>query len=152
MIDISNPSHIEPLIGEALPVSDWFTIDQEQVNRFADVSGDHQWIHVDTERAARESPYGQTIVHGNLLLLVAADISRTTLTFSYASRQVNYGFDSIRFLTPVPVGNRVRLSQNLTKQEQRKDGSIRLATTWTLALEGAERPALIARSIKLVYP
>lgn len=151
-LDVSEPAAIGQLIGSPLPESDWITINQEQVNRFADVSGDHQWIHVDTERAAAESPYGQTIVHGNLLLLVAADLSRLMLTFSYASRQVNYGFDTIRFLTPVPVGCRVRLLQSLTEQELRKDGSIRLVTAWTLELEGAERPALIARSIKLVYP
>ncbi len=99
----------------------------------------------------RESPYGQTIAHGNLLLILAAELSQSMLTFSYATRMVNYGFDKVRFLTPVPSGGRVRVRHILTEAELRNDGATRVVSSLTLDLEGADRPALIASAIKLIY-
>lgn len=151
-LDVSDGTQLPNLVGQAASISAWVTIEQDRINRFAAISGDHQWIHLDVERSAIESPYGRTIAHGNLLLIIAADLSRTMLTFSYASRIVNYGFDRIRFLTPVPSGARVRLSQLLTQSEQRGGGATRIVISLTLELEGAESPALVADSIKLIYP
>lgn len=151
-LDVSDGTQLPDLIGQATPISTWVIIEQDRINRFAEISGDHQWIHLDAEQAATESPYGRTIAHGNLLLIIAAELSRTTLTFSYASRIVNFGFDKIRFLTPVRSGERVRLLQSLTQSERRSDGATRIAISMILELEGAERPALVAESIKLIYP
>lgn len=150
-MDIGDPSLIKDLVGATSPPSDWVTVSQDRINRFADVSGDHQWIHVDVERSQIESPYGQTIAHGNLLLVIAAELSRNLLTFSYASRIVNYGFDKVRYLAPVPSGEKVRLVQSLTAAAARPDRATRLDFSLVLELEGSEKPALIAESVKLVY-
>jgi len=150
--DVTDPGQLAQLVGTEFPASAWETVSQDRINRFAELSGDHQWIHTDPVRAKSESPYGQTIAHGNLLLLIAAELSRPMLTYSYASRAVNYGFDTIRFLTPVPSGSRVRLTQVLNQAEPRKDGSLRIVIAMRLELEGAERPALVADSIRLIYP
>jgi len=151
-LDVSDEKQLPDLVGQVAPASPWVTIGQDRIDRFADLSGDQQWIHLDAARAAAESPDGRTIAHGNLLLIIAAELSRTVLTFSYASRIINYGFDRVRFLTPVPCGARVRLSQTVTQSQQRRDGATRIVISLTLDLEGAERPALVADSIKLVYP
>lgn len=139
-------------VGQELGVSDWLTVDQARIDAFADCTGDHQWIHVDTERAARESPFGTTIAHGlltlSLLPTMRADLG---LVPDGTGRTLNYGYDKIRFLAPVPSGARLRTRTTLTAAEPKGDGW--LATTRnTVEIEGGDKPALVADALTLFLP
>src|SRR5665213_4377382 len=105
------------LVGQETGVSDWVLIDQDRINKFADATGDHQWIHVDVERAKREMPGGKTIAHGFLTLSLIAGLAHQTHDIRRRSRGINYGSDRVRFTAPVPSGSRVRLHQKLVKVE-----------------------------------
>ena len=142
-------SELPSLAGEALPCSDWQTVSQEQIGRFADATGDHQWIHVDIERAARE--IGGTIAHGFLTLSMLTPLSAETLEFTGVSRRINYGFDRIRFTNPVKAGGRVRLAHRITKVEP-KAGGLAFTRDCQLEIEGEQRPALTCEWIILVFP
>jgi acyl dehydratase len=137
------------LAGVALPCSEWQEVNQEQIGRFADATGDHQWIHVDVERAARE--IGGTIAHGFLTLAMLTPLSAETLEFTGVSRRINYGFDRVRFTSPVKAGARVRLVHRIAKVEP-KAGGLALTRECQLEIEGEERPALSCEWIVLVFP
>ena len=131
-------------------MSDWFAIDQETIDRFADVTGDRQWIHVDVERARRESPGGTTIAHGYLTLsLLPAMRAQVGVVPPGATRTINYGLDRVRFLEPVPAGARVRGRIVLSGVDERANGLL-VRTTNTVEIEGSERPALVAETLVLV--
>jgi acyl dehydratase len=137
-------------VGRELGVSDWFTIDQGLIDRFAEVTGDHQWIHVDVERARREGPGGTTIAHGYLTLsLLPAMRAQVGVIPPGARRTINYGLDRVRFLEPVPAGARVRGRIALSGVDARPNGML-VRTTNTVEIEGSERPALVAESLVLV--
>jgi acyl dehydratase len=142
-------SELPSLAGEALPCSEWQTVSQEQINRFADATGDHQWIHVDVERAERE--LGGTIAHGFLTLAMLTPLSAGTLEFTGVSRQINYGFNHVRFISPVKAGGRVRLAHRITNA-QLKAGGIAFTRECLLEIENGERPALSCEWIVLVFP
>lgn len=149
---IAYPKDMKDLIGEEFGKSDWVTIDQDMIDKFADATGDHQWIHVDVERAKNEMPGGKTIAHGFLTLSLVPRLGATIWSIENRSRGVNYGLNKLRFTAPVPVGARIRLSQKLLDAEDVKDNGVRLVFEHTVEIEGAERPALIAEGLSIVYP
>jgi len=140
-------------IGRELGVSGWVTIDQARIDAFASCTGDHQWIHVDIERAKQESPFRSSIAHGYLTLAMVAPLAMEIGVIpSDASAGLNYGIDKVRFLAPVPAGARVRLRVVLTGIEPREGGQMIMRTQNTLEVEGSEKPALIAETLTLLIP
>jgi acyl dehydratase len=132
-------------IGRELGVSDWITVDQDRIDQFAACTGDRQWIHVDVERARRESPFGGPIAHGYLTLaLVAALVMELGVIPPDAAGALNYGLDKVRFVTPVKAGARVRMRASLASVEPQKDGRMLLKLKGTLEVEGEAKPALVA--------
>jgi acyl dehydratase len=136
--------------GEELGASDWVTVTQEMIDRFADATGDHQWIHVDRERA-RLSSYGTTIAHGFLTLSLIARLRDQIYEVDGVASRINYGCDKVRFLAPVPSGSRVRLRLKLARVAPARHG-IRVDSECTMELEDAPRPALVADQIVLLIP
>lgn len=131
--------------------SDWFLIDQDRVNAFADVTLDHQFIHVDPERAAKETPFGGPIAHGFLTLSMLSHFAGQALPpFPDKVIGINYGFDKVRFLSPVRVGSRLRGVFTLKSAEERKPGQIQLVQDCTVEIEGSASPALAAQWLSLV--
>jgi acyl dehydratase len=145
-------SEIPRFVGQELGVSSWVTVDQSRIDQFAECSGDRQWIHVDVERAKRESPYRAPIAHGYLTLSLVAPLQMEIGAVpTDAGAAFNYGLDKVRFLAPVKAGARVRLRVALIDVEK-KGGGVVLKTSNTLEIEGSEKPALIAESLALVTP
>ena len=144
-------STISQFVGQELGVSEWMTIDQERINHFADFTGDHQWIHVDVERAKGESLFGTTIAHGYLTLSLAAALSMELgIIPAGVSQALNYGLDKVRFLAPVKSGSRVRDRVVLLAAEQQGKGRILLKFRNTIEIEGETKPALIADALSLL--
>jgi acyl dehydratase len=141
---------VRGLVGQHLGYSDWVTITQEQVNQFADATGDHQWIHVDPERAAKESPFGGPIAHGYLTLSLLPKLMPQIVEITGFRLSVNYGTEKVRFPSPVPVGSRVRAGATLDSAEP-IDGGIAMAVTVTVEVEGAGKPAMVATSLSRRY-
>ena len=136
------------LVGQEVGLSDWLQITQERVNQFADATGDHQWIHVDVERATRE--FGGPIAHGYLTLSLIPFLSAGMLPVKGVTRGINYGSDKVRFTSMVRVGKRVRLRQKLIGVEP-KSGGTQIKNQCTIEIEGEERPACVAETISVVY-
>jgi acyl dehydratase len=142
---------LEQFVGQELGVSDWLTVDQERINEFADCTGDHQWIHVDIERAQRESPLGSTIAHGYLTLaLLPAMLMELGVVPAGVSRALNYGLDRVRFMAPVKAGARIRTRVVLIAVEPQGKGRLLLKTQNTVEIEGETKPALIAETLALL--
>jgi acyl dehydratase len=141
------------LVGQELGVGPWFEVTQERVNAFADATGDHQWIHVDTERAA-EGPFGGTIAHGfltlSLTVMLARDLDGVKISFP-SKMGVNYGLNRVRFVSPVPVGKRIRLRSKLLNLEEPGPNIVQLTYQHTVELEGSEKPALVSEWIGRQY-
>jgi acyl dehydratase len=138
----------QALVGQELGVSDWLTIDQQRVDDFADVTGDHQWIHVDVERAKRESPFKTPIAHGFLTLSLIPVLSKDTFRLENATLAINYGLNKVRFLTPVPVGSRVRSRTELIDVAAKPGaGSVDLTVKHTIEIDGVDKPAAVAEMI-----
>lgn len=132
-------------VGRELGISQWLTVDQDRIDQFAACTGDRQWIHVDVDRAQRESPFGGTIAHGYLTLsLVAAMVMEIGVIPPDAASALNYGLDKVRFLAPVKTGARVRLRAVLTAAEPQNNGRTLLKLQCTLEIENEDKPALIA--------
>jgi len=130
-------------VGTEIAVSDWFEVTQARIDEFAEATGDRQWIHVDPERAARESPYGRTVAHGFLTLSLLAHLYQESVTVTGLRMGINYGFNRVRFTGPVPSGARIRARFRLAALEDVPDG---VQMTWEVKVEceGAERPVLVA--------
>jgi len=140
-------------IGQELGVSDWVAIDQARIDAFASCTGDQQWIHVDVERAKRESPFRGPIAHGYLTLAMVAPLAmQVGIIPKDAAAGLNYGVDKVRFLAPVPAGARVRLRVVLSGVEPREGGQVIMKTQNTLEIERSDRPALIAETLALLIP
>ena len=150
MLHVEKPADMKAYVGKHLGTSDWVTIDQAMIDKFADASGDHQWIHVDVERAKREMPGGKTIAHGFLTLSLLAGLAHQIYEIRQRSRGINYGSNRVRFTAPVPVGSRVRLSQTLKNVED-IDGGVRMTFESTMEIDGSTRPALVAETLNLAY-
>jgi acyl dehydratase len=138
------------LVGQQLGHSDWVEITQEMVNRFADATGDHQWIHVDPERAAKESPFGGPIAHGYLTLSLLPMLVPQIVEITGFRMGVNYGTEKVRFPAPVPVGSRVRASA-VMDEAKAIDGGIQMLVTVTMEVEGGSKPAMVATSVSRRY-
>ena len=142
---------ISQYIGQELGVSEWMTIDQERINQYADFTGDHQWIHVDVERARRESPFGSTIAHGFLTLSLAASWQyEIGIIPAGVSEALNYGLDRVRFLAPVKVGARIRDRVVLLAVQPKDKSRLLVKTRNTIEIEGETRPAMIADTLSLL--
>ncbi|MFA7262597.1 MAG: MaoC family dehydratase [Caulobacter sp.] len=136
------------LVGQEIGVSDWVQITQERVNQFAEATGDHQWIHVDVERAAREM--GGTIAHGYLTLSLIPFLGAGLLKVNGVTRGINYGSDKVRFTNMVRVGKKVRMRQKLIGVEP-KSGGLQMKNECTIEIEGEDRPACVAETISVIY-
>ena len=145
------PHELIDCVGEELGETDWLEIDQARVNLFADATGDHQWIHVDVEKA-KQGPFGGPIAHGYLTASLANYFLPQLLDVQGTSMGVNYGCDKIRFPSPVPVGSKVRGTGSLTSAEETKDGGIQAKVTVKIEVEGQERPACVIETISRFYP
>jgi acyl dehydratase len=141
---------ISGLVGEHLGTSEWVTVEQQHVDQFAEATGDHQWIHVDPERAA-QGPFGGTIAHGFLTLSLLPVLAGQVYKIDNVRMGINYGLNKVRFTSPVPVGSKVRAQVTLANLEQTKDGAVQLTTSITVEIEGSERPALVAEWLTRQY-
>jgi acyl dehydratase len=151
MLRLEMPKDVLEHVGTELGPSQWLTVTQEMIDTFAEATGDHQWIHVDVERAKREMPGGKTIAHGYLTLSLLPRLAPTLMTIAKRRRGLNYGSNKIRFISPVPAGGRIRLRQKLVKAEPVEDDGIRITSQMTIEVEGSERPAMVAETISVVY-
>jgi acyl dehydratase len=142
-------SELPSLVGQELGVSDWLEITQDRINRFADATGDHQWIHVDVERATKE--LGAPIAHGFLVLSLIPFLAKNIISYQGVSRGINYGLNKVRFTNMVPVGCRVRMRVKVESCEMRA-GAYQLINSCTIEVEGEDRPACVAESVGLLYP
>jgi acyl dehydratase len=138
-------------IGSEIGVSDWIEVTQDQIERFADATGDDQWIHVDVERARRELPTGKTIAHGLLTLALAPDFIRAVARVRGLQRTLNYGANRIRYLAPVPSGSRLRGRVRIADAEDVPPDGLRVTYGITVEIEGGTRPACVAELIALHY-
>jgi acyl dehydratase len=134
-------------VGQELGVSDWKQIDQDRINKFADVTEDHQWIHIDVERAKTESPYGTTIAHGFLTLSMIPALSKDNFRVDNATMAINYGLNKVRFLAAVPAGGRIRVRSELADASKVNDNTVNLTVVHTIELDGSDKPAAVAESI-----
>ena len=138
------------LVGSELGASDWLEIDQKRVNDFADVTGDHQWIHIDVERAKKESPYGAPIAHGFLTLSLIPALSKDNFRVQNVKLVINYGLNKVRFLSAVPVGSRIRVRPELADAVAKDPGTVDLTVRHTIEIDGVEKPAAVAEMIARV--
>lgn len=150
MLVVDTPAALAAHVGKTVGVSAWRTVDQKTIDLFADATRDHQWIHVDVERARRETPGGTTIAHGYLLLSLVPSFFAELLRVESFVRSLNYGLNKVRFTAPVPAGARVRLKLILQAAES-VNGAMRFTWSNVLELEGSERPAMIAETITQLY-
>jgi acyl dehydratase len=150
MLEIETPEDLLRMVGRELGPSDWMTVDQAMIDKFAEATGDHQWIHVDVERARREMPDGKTIAHGYLTLSLVPRLAATLMRVKKRSRGVNYGSNKVRFITPVQAGARIRLRQRIANVEEIK-GGVRVTSEMTVEIEGQSRPALVAETMGQSY-
>jgi acyl dehydratase len=151
MIVFDSPQALCDRVGEDLGRTDWLEIDQKRIDLFADATGDHQWIHVDVEKAS-QGPFGAPIAHGYLTASLASYFLPQLVEVRGVSMGVNYGCDRIRFPAPVPVGSRVRAQGTLTSAEATQDGGIQAKMTLTIEIEGGDRPACVIETISRYYP
>ena len=139
-------AELAAVAGQEIGHSEWVTITQEEVNLFADATGDHQWIHVDPERAAK-GPFGTTIAHGFMTLSLLPRLQHEIYTVNGIKLAINYGLNKVRFPAPVPVGSKVRARSSLVKVEDLGDGAVQATMSTTVDIEGAPKPACVAESI-----
>jgi acyl dehydratase len=142
-------SEIEGASERELGVSDWHTVTQEHVNQFAEATGDHQWIHVDPEMA-KQGPFGGTIAHGYLSLSLLPMLLSQVMSVTDARMGVNYGTDKVRFITPVPVGSKVRAKAKLLEGNRKGDGVLYKVGV-ELEIEGTEKPAMVGEVLYMVF-
>ena len=150
MTTTTTMAELPGLVGTELGTSEWFEVTQEHVDTFAEATGDHQWIHVDVERAKAESPFGGPIAHGYLTLSLLASLSGQVLAVTDTAMGVNYGLNKVRFPAPVPVGSRVRLSAGL-KDVQEVGGGLQLTLAAVIEREGGDKPVCIAEPVFRYY-
>jgi acyl dehydratase len=148
---VETPEALRALIGQELGVSDWLEVTQDLIDRFAEVTGDQQWIHVDVERAKREMPGGKTIAHGYLLLSLLPKLGAGIYKLSWPTRSINYGSDKVRIVNPVKAGARIRLRQSLVAVEDGAPGAHRITVRQTLEIENEAKPAMVADTIRMSF-
>jgi acyl dehydratase len=149
MLTINGIDELRAKVGEELGVSAWHEVTQEAIDAFAEATGDHQWIHVDPERA-KETPFGGTIAHGLYTLSLGPALSYAMYTLEGVAFGVNYGYDRVRFPAPLPVGSRVRMRATLAAVDE-VSGGVQLRVTQTFERDGGEKPVCVAESLARVY-
>lgn len=152
MREVAMPEALKALVGQELGVGEWLEVTQDMIDRFADVTGDHQWIHVDVARARAEMPGGKTIAHGYLLLSLLPKLGAGVYRLAWPSRTLNYGSDKVRIVNPVQAGARVRLRQVLVGVDDGANGTHRIVVRQTMEIEGQDKPALVADTIRMTFP
>ena len=152
MIVINNPSEIKNFINKPLTPSEWYHVTQDKINKFADATSDHQWIHVDEEKAKKEMPDGKTIAHGYFMVSLLPVLSAQTSKINNSSRTINYGSDKVRFINPVQVNSKVRLHRKIKKVNLMENGGYRVINNYEMEIDGKEKPAFVAETISLVFP
>ena len=151
MIEIDDIAQLRAQVGRELAVSDWLTMTQERIRQFADVTDDHQWIHLDQDRAARESPYKTTIAHGFLSLSLISALVKNALSIGGQKLAVNYGLNRVRFVSAVPAGGRIRARVTPISVEAVDRGASQVAWSVVVEREGAEKPCLVAEWLVRYY-
>ena len=146
-ITVNGIEELKGLIGQTIGPSDWREVTQEEIDRFADIARDYQWIHVDVERAKAESPYGTTVAHGNLTLSMIDGFRHSLMESSGFRMGVNYGWNKVRFPAPVPSGSRIRASTEVISVDDVGGGWHQIVQKWTVDVEGSEKPACVAESV-----
>ncbi len=149
MLTLNGIDDVKARVGQELGVSDWLEVTQDAIDRFAEVTGDHQWIHVDPERA-RQTPFGGTIAHGYFTLTLVPRFVYAMYTIEGVAFALNYGANRVRFPAPLKVGSRVRMRAHLTAVED-VPGGIQMTTTCTFEAEGTEKPVCVAETLTRVY-
>jgi acyl dehydratase len=149
MLTITGIDELKAKVGEELGVSDWHEVTQDEINAFADATGDHQWIHVDPERAA-QTPFGGTIAHGLYTLGLGPTFTEQAFSLEGFAFALNYGYDRVRFPAPLPVDSRVRMRATLTSVDE-VPGGIQMKVTQTFEIEGGEKPVCVAEQLVRLY-
>jgi len=144
---VNGIEELKGLVGQTIGPSDWREVTQELIDQFAEVSGDDQWIHVDTERAKTESPFGTTVAHGNLTLSMIDGFRSGLMESSGFKMGVNYGWNKVRFPAPVPAGSRIRASIETLSVDDLGGGWHQIVQKWTVEAEGNEKPVCVAESV-----
>jgi acyl dehydratase len=144
---VNGIEELKGLVGQTIGPSEWREVTQALIDQFAEVSGDDQWIHVDTERAKTESPFGTTVAHGNLTLSMIDGFRSGLMESSGFKMGVNYGWNKVRFPAPVPAGSRIRASIETLSVDEIGGGWYQIAQKWTVEVEGNEKPACVAESV-----
>ena len=152
MVIINNPSEIKDFINKTLTPSEWYHVTQDKINKFADATSDHQWIHVDEERAKKEMPEGKTIAHGYYMVSLLPILAAQNAKIKNTSKTLNYGSDKVRFINMVKVDSHVRLNRIIIACEEMKNGGFRVVNKCELEIKGDIKPAFIAETISLVFP
>ena len=152
MVTIQSPSEIKNYIDKPLTPSDWYHVTQEKINKFADATSDHQWIHVDEERAKKEMPDGKTIAHGYYMVSLLPKLAAQNAEIKNTSRTLNYGSDKVRFINMVKVGSYVRLNRTIISCEEMKNGGFRVVNRCELEIKDESKPAFVAETISLHFP
>ena len=151
MLKVRSPQDLKKFENYDLGCSDWFLIDQELINAFAKLSGDDQWIHVDSDRAFNEMPEGKTIAHGLLSLCISPSLGKNKIQIENLKHTLNYGIDKVRFISPVKVGSFIRLKSKIAQVTLRDDGSVLVRIERIMEIKGIEKLAMYAETLSLMY-
>ncbi|HEY1275567.1 MAG TPA: MaoC family dehydratase [Thermoleophilaceae bacterium] len=146
-ITVNGIDELKALVGRTVGPSGWREVTQDIINQFADISGDHQWIHVDVERAKSESPFGTTVAHGNLTLSMIDGFRPQLMESEGFKMGVNYGWNKVRFPAPVPAGSRIRVSMEMLSVDEVGGGWYQMVQKWTVEVEGSEKPACVGEFV-----
>ena len=147
---ITSFEDLQALEGQEIGISEWFDVSQEQINQFANATNDHQWIHVDIDRAKKEMPDSKTIAHGYLTLSMVPAMTATFIEFTNLERAINYGVNKVRFTNMVPVDSKIRARATVTRVRQRS-GATQVIGETTVEIQGEEKPACVAETVSLYY-
>ncbi len=143
--------NLQEHVGKEVGLTEWMTIDQESINKFAKLTGDEQWIHIDPERSAKESPYKKTIAHGFMVLSYASKFAYATMEISDITFGLNYGFDKVRFMNATPVDSRIRGRISILDYEQKDANSVKYKMQIVFEIEDEEKPACVADWLGMAY-
>ena len=152
IVEIAGIEGMKELLGKTIGPSEWRQVTQADIDAFADLTGDHQWIHTDVERAAKESPFGTTVAHGNLTLSLSDGMRMELMSSSGFKLAVNYGWNRVRFPAPVPAGSRIRATAEIAEIDEVQGGWFQVVTRFTVEGEGSEKPCCVADNVGRVLP
>lgn len=152
VMEVQGIEGLRAIQGETIGPCEWREVTQEDIDTFAELSGDDQWIHVDVERANKESPFGTTIAHGNLTLSMIDGMRLDLISSTGFKLGVNYGWNKVRFPAPVPAGSRLRATAEVVEIEEVKGGWFQITTRFTVEVEGSDKPCCVADSVGRALP